>query len=158
MLLHYISPNEIEKYINKLTTKDSSGYDNISNTLLKKIKYTVLEPLTHIFNLSITSGEFPENLKLSEIIPLYKKGAKNLMENYRPISLLITLSKHLEKCMYTHLYKFLNINNIFYKKQYGFRTSHSCEQAIQDLYGHILQNNEDGFKTAVVYLDLSKSL
>ena len=59
--------------------------------------------------------------------------------------------------MYTHLYKCLNNNNIFYKKQYGFRTNHSCEQAIQDLYGHILQNNEDGFKTAVVYLDLSKA-
>ena len=51
MFLHYISPNEIEKYINKLPTKDSSGYDNISNTLFKKIKYAVLEPLTHIFNL-----------------------------------------------------------------------------------------------------------
>ena len=89
----------------------------ISVTLyFKKIKYAVLTPLIHIFNLSITSGEFPENMKLSKIIPLYKKGAKNLMENYRPISLLITLSKLLEKCMYTCLYNFLNINNIFYKK------------------------------------------
>ena len=79
------------------------------------------------------------------------------MENYRPISLLITLLKLLEKCMYTRLYTFLSVNNIFYKKQYGFRTNHSCEQAIQDLYGHILQNKEDGFKTAVVYLDLSKA-
>ena len=76
MYLHYISSKEIEKHINKLPSKDSSGYDNISNNLLKKIKHAVLKPLTHIFNLSLTSGEFPENIKLSEIIPLYKKGGK----------------------------------------------------------------------------------
>ena len=105
MYLHYISSKEIEKYINKLPSKDSSGYDNISNNLLKKIKHAVLKPLTHIFNLSLTSREFPENMKLSEIIPLYKKGEKNHMINYRPISLLITLSKLLEKCTYTHIYK-----------------------------------------------------
>ena len=76
MFLHYISSKEIEKYINKLPSIDSSGYDNISNTLLKKIKYAVLEPLTHIFNPTITSREFPESMKLSEIIPLYKKGQR----------------------------------------------------------------------------------
>ena len=56
MYLHYISPKKIEKYINKLPSKDSSGYDNINNNLLKKIKHAVLKPLTHIFNLSLTSG------------------------------------------------------------------------------------------------------
>ena len=96
-------------------------------------------------------------MKLSEIIPLYKKGPKDQMLNYRPISLLITLSKLLEKCMYTHLYKFMTKNNIFYKRQYGFHNKHSCEQAIQNLYGHILHNKEDGFKTAAIYLDLSKA-
>ena len=59
-------------------------------------------------------------MKLAEIIPLYKKGAKNEVTNYRPISLLITMSKLLEKCMYKRLYKFLSNNDIFYKKQYGF--------------------------------------
>ena len=45
--------------------------------------------------------------------------------------------------MYTRLYKFVTKNNIFYKKQYGFQSGHSCEQAIQDLYGHILQNKDN---------------
>ena len=79
------------------------------------------------------------------------------MENYRPISLLITLSKLLEKCVYKRLYNFLEKNQILYKKQYGFRTNHSCEQAIQDLCGHILTNNEKGLTTTVIYLDLSKA-
>ena len=59
--------------------------------------------------------------------------------------------------MYTQLYNFVTKNNVFYNKQYGFQSGHSCEQAIQDLYGHILQNKDNGIKTAVVYLDLSKA-
>ena len=60
--------------------------------------------------------------------------------------------------MYIHrVYKFLNKNNIIYKKQYGFRARHSCEQAIQDLCGHIINNNEDRLKTAAIFLDLSKA-
>ena len=74
--LHHITPNEIKKYIDTLPTKTSSRYDNISNKLLKQIKYSILNPLTHIFNLSLMSGVFPKNMKLSEIIPLYKKGPK----------------------------------------------------------------------------------
>ena len=157
LYLHQITPSEIKKYINKLPAKNSSGYDNISNKLLKQIKYSILKPLVHIFNLSIVSGVFPVNMKLSEVIPLYKKGSKDQMNNYRPISLLITISKLLEKCMYTCLYKFIAKNNIFYNKQYGFRNKHSCEQAIQNLYGHILQNKEDGIQTSAVFLDLSKA-
>ena len=102
LYLHQITPSEIKRYIDKLPSKNSSGYDNISNKLLKQIKYTILKPLTHIFNLSIVSGVFPANMKLSEVIPLYKKGSKDQMINYRPISLLITISKLLEK-MYVYM-------------------------------------------------------
>ena len=59
--------------------------------------------------------------------------------------------------MYTRLYNFISKNNIFYSKQYGFQNGYSFEQAIQDLYGHILQNKDNGIKTAAVYLDLSKA-
>ena len=79
------------------------------------------------------------------------------MENYRPISLLITLSKLLEKCIYKCLYNSINKNNIFYSKQYGFRNNHSCEQAIQDLYGHLISNKEEGQNSVAVFLDLSKA-
>ena len=96
-------------------------------------------------------------MKLSEVIPLFKKGARDQMENYRPISLLITISKILEKCMYTRLYNFLDKHNIFYEKQYGFRKNHSCERAIQNLCGHLLRNKDDGIKSVAIFLDLSKA-
>ena len=104
MYLDPSTPTEMKYFINKLPSKDSSGYDNISNNLLKHIKNSVIKPLTYIFNLSLSSGVFPENMKLAEVIPLYKKGAKIEMSNYRPIFLLITLSKLLKRCMYKRLY------------------------------------------------------
>ena len=114
----YLTPimkTEILHYIDKLPPKNSSGYDNISNKLLKKIKYSILTPLWHIFNLSLKNGIFPNDMKLAEIIPLYKKGEKTFMENYRPILLLITISKILEKCVYKRLYGFLE-KIIYYTK------------------------------------------
>ena len=96
-------------------------------------------------------------MKIAEIIPLFKRGAKQLIENYRPISLLITLSKLLEKFIYQRVYKFMDTNNIFFKRQYGFRTKHSCEHAIQDLCGNIINNKEHGLQTAAIFLDLSKA-
>ena len=157
MYLHPISSIEIKNFIKKLPSKNSSGHDNISNNFLKKISDAIITPLQHIFNLSLSSGEFPQEIKLSEVIPLFKKGARDQMENYRLISLLITISKILEKCMYTRLYNFLDKHNIFYEKRYGFRKNHSCEQAIQNLCGHLLRNKDDGIKSVAIFLDLSKA-
>ena len=100
LYIQRVTPSEIRKFIENLPSKNSSGYDGISNNLLKGIKFAIIAPLTKIFNLSVSTGEFPENMKLSEVIPLFKKGVLDLMVNYRPISLLITISKLLEKCMY----------------------------------------------------------
>ena len=70
---------------------------------------------------------------------------------------MITISKILEKCIYKRLYNFLDKNNIFYEKQYGFRKNHSCEWAIQNLYGHLLKNKEEGIKSVAIFLDLLKA-
>ena len=67
------------------------------------------------------------------------------------------MSKLLEKGIYTRVYNFLIKYNIIYKKQYGFRANHSCEQAIQDLCRHILKDKEDSLKSAAIFLDLSKA-
>ena len=72
---------EVHKFIDKLPSKTSSGYDCISNKFLKGIKLAIIVPLTKIFNLSITTGKFPENMKLFEVIPLFKRGAMDLMVN-----------------------------------------------------------------------------
>ena len=115
--------------ISKLPNKKSSGYDNIDNILLKSIKDVVSEKLASLFNLSMSIGVFPEMMKLAELVPLYKSKERFLTSNYRPISLLITISKILEKIIYKRTYEFLDKNNQFYNSQYGFRSQHSCENA-----------------------------
>ena len=142
LFLRPTSEQEIDKIIEKLPNKNSSGYDNISNILLKKLKFPLLKPLNIIFNKSISSGIFPEKMKLADVFPLHKGKEKFLPTNYRLISLLLTISKVLEKLIYIRTYSFLNENNQLYVSQYRFRNYHSCENAISELVGHILKRRE----------------
>ena len=81
----------------------------------------------------------------------------SLPSNYRPISLLITISKLLEKVIYKRTYGFLEKENAIYKSQYGFRSKHSCKQAVCELLSEIIKNNDKDQITMTVYLDLSKA-
>ena len=128
----------------------SSGHDNISNVFLKKIYLCLLSPLEYIFNLSIQTGIFPDKMKLAETIPVYKSKEKNLMTNYRPISLLIAILKLLEKAVYKRIYHFLDSNNVFLKNQYGFRENRSCTHAISELISHIIKNKKLQMPTLAV--------
>ena len=148
---------EIISLISKLPNKKSSGFDNIDNIILKEIKDCVLTKLAEIFNLSMLEGVFSEKMKLAEVVPLYKSKENFLMNNYRPISLLITLSKLLEKVVYKCTYLSLQKTNQLYDSQYGFRQGHLCENAISELVGEILKNKENNKFTVSLFLDLSKA-
>ena len=88
---------EITDIVTAMKNKQSAGHDDISNFILKGVILSIADPLAHIFNASILSGTFPEQMKIAKVIPLFKKGDKLDPSNYRPISLLSTLSKILEK-------------------------------------------------------------
>ena len=115
-----ITENETMKAIDRLENKNSSGHDGISNKLLKLVKNELKSPLTLIINLMITTDIFPESFKISKITPLYKQGDHSLLTNYRPISLLPTISKVFERIIYDQMYEYLNENNLLAKEQYGF--------------------------------------
>lgn len=152
-----VTESEIRRMIKNLKNKNSTGYDNISNRVLKALEDCIIEPLVVIFNKSLSEGKFPDRMKLAEIVPLHKGKSQEESTNYRPISLLVTISKLLEKIMYTRTYTFLENTNQIYNSQYGFRSKHSCETAIQELVGQILKNTELKNYTISVYLDLSKA-
>ena len=97
MFLTPVTSVEIDRIISTLKSKNSSGYDSISNTLLKNLKQSLVLPLTIIFNKSLQEGVFPSAMKLSDVTPLYKTKERYLTNNYRPISLLLTISKNLRK-------------------------------------------------------------
>ena len=152
-----IKHTDIEKIINSLPAKTSSGHDEISNKLLKDLNCTISYPLSIIFNQSLETGIFPEKMKIAEIVPLYKSKEEDKVINYHPISLLMTTSKILEKIIYTKLYGFLTQHNLFFDSQYGFRTKRSCEHAMMEMVGHVLQAKNDRKHTMGVFLDLSKA-
>ena len=130
---------ELLNLINGLPSKTSSGFDNLSNKLLKAISISIVPLLVEIFNESIEHGVFPDRMKHAEVIPLFKSGEHTNVINYRPISLLITISKILEKVMYNRTYDFLVSNKCLYDSQYGFRKKHSCEHAITELVGNVVK-------------------
>ena len=147
----------MNKYISSLPNKTSSGHDEINNILLKQIKESIITPLVEIFNDSLASGTFPSKMKLAEVIPLHKGKSKDSEANYRPILLLLTISKILEKVMYNRLYDFLTETNQIYQSQYGFRKRHSCKHVIGELVREVVKNLENMKSTATIYLDLSKA-
>ena len=152
-----VTETEIEKIIMSLPNKPSSGSDGISNILLKRLKNCIIHPLTLIFNKSITEGEFPDIMKVADVVPLYKSKSPMETTNYRPISLLLTISKILEKVIYKRIYSFLNDNHQLYDSQYGFRAKHSCEDAVNELLSNIVKANTQKKKTIAIFLDLSKA-
>ena len=92
-----LSTKDIRNIIKSLNTKSLNGYDEVSTKLLKLSLPFILSPLTHICNKSLALGIFPDRFKYSEIKPLFKKGDKHNISNYRPISMLSSFSKVLEK-------------------------------------------------------------
>ena len=145
------------KTINDLPNKANCGFDNLSLKLIKSIKFDILDSLTLIINQSLMSGVFPDKLKLAKVIPLYKEGDSTITDNYRPNSLLPTLSKVLEKIVYNQLFAYLSDKELFYPSQYGFRRGHSTELAATELMDLIIQKLDAGKLPLAIFLDLSKA-
>ena len=147
---------EICNLINKLPNKRSHGPDGLSNCILKQLKDELVHPLEILFNNSLDEGVFPQQMKEAYVVPLHKGKSKYKATNYRPISLLITMSKVLEKIMYKRVYNYLNSNNLIYSSQHSFRNKDSCESAVGELIGNVCKGHEKGKHTLAVFLDLSK--
>ena len=106
---------------------------------LKLCKSIILKPLVLIFNKSVLTGEYPDELKIAKVIPLFKSGDKTLVNNYRPISLLSIINKLFEKLIYKRLREFLIKFNVLYiyKYQFGFRSGYSTDMALIEIVDNI---------------------
>ena len=152
-----INADSVAKVIHSLKSKSTSGPDRLSNILLKEIAEDIIEPLTVIINQCFQTGIFPEKLKVARVTPIYKKGDAHLFDNYRPISVLPSVSKVIERVMHNQLHEYFTRLKLYYSSQYGFRSMHSTELAALELIDRIttkLDNNEIPIN---IYLDLSKA-
>jgi hypothetical protein len=129
----------------------------ISNRLLKFIKNEISEALTVIINQSLTFGVFPKPLKIAKVIPLFKKDENYMFNNYRPVSILSSISKVFEKVMFTQIYQYFNENNLLYDSQYGFRAHHSTELAAIEFLDTLYKELDNGESPISIFLDLSKA-
>ena len=125
--------------------------DYLNMKLIKISKDYFDFPLSHIFNLCLSSGTFPLKMKLSSIKPIHEKNIINIISNYRPISILSQLSQILEKIIYRLIQFIINTT------QYGFLNKHNTTQATLDIYNHIMENKKENKAINTLFLDLSKA-
>ena len=147
----------VSKVIDDMKPKSSSGYDRISNNLLKFIKNAILGPLTLLINQSICCGMFPDKFKIAKVIPLFKKNENYLLENYRPISVLPSMSKVLERIMHSQLSAYFSEHKLLYDHQYGFRKSHSTEYAALEFIDRVISCMDRNGTPLSIFIDLSKA-
>ena len=113
--------------------------------------------MTKIFNKAIRNECVPHDWKIERVVPLHKKGPRNLLNNYRPISILPIASKVFEKVLYEQLYNYLMANNLLSNKQFGFRRFHSTTSALLDSTNEWFVNMDRGLLNIAVFLDFQKA-
>ena len=152
-----INADIVIKTIDSLKPKTSYGHDRITNKLLKFTKDQLAEPLAFIINQSIEEGIFPDKLNIAKVLPLYKKNDKFVFDNYRPISILPSVSKVFERIIHNQIYEYFSKHELFYKSQYGFRQNHSTELAAIELIDRIIKQMDINCVPINIFLDLSKA-
>ena len=149
--------HEVTRIIGQMKNKNSIGNDNLSSTLLKKLQNAIAMPLSLLVNRSITEGVFPDYLKIAKVIPIFKSGEIDNIENYRPISVLPAISKIFEKVIYNRLFTFLEKNQILHENQYGFRPNRSTIDAIIHFSETIQESMDNNQYSLGLFFDLSKA-
>ena len=125
--------------------------------LVKRTARVISGPLTKLYNKCMTTGSFPQELKVGKITPIYKKGNAEQLENYRPVSTLPIFGKIFEKIIFARLYSFLTAKNILHDKQFGFRKSHSTSHALHSSVEIIRSETDDNKHVLGIFIDLSKA-
>ena len=157
IFLKPVKETEILEIIKNMNSSSSSGIDDISPLVVKKIIYGIVKPLCFIYNLSFSSGIVPLKLKTAKVTPVYKKKDIHDISNYRPISVLPVFSKILERLAYNRIFDFLYKNTILNEFQYGFMKNVSTEMALIDLHDYVVNSFANKLYTVGVFLDLSKA-
>jgi Reverse transcriptase (RNA-dependent DNA polymerase) len=148
---------EFINIINSMEPKSSADINGLSNKILKFVKFEISKPLVHLFNLSLTTGKFPSELKCSKTVPIFKAGDNSMCDNYRPISLLSSLSKVLEKAVANRLMSHLRDNQLLYEGQFGFQPGVSTVHHLLKLTNFVAEElNKKNF-TVGILLDLKKA-
>ncbi len=155
--ISFITTFEVRTIIDNLKINKATGIDGIGANILKYCGEHIVLPITSIINNSISSGIFPDLLKHAYVLPIYKGSGKDDANNYRPISILPTISKIFERHLSNQIKSFFNQVSILNKHQSGFRENHSCQTALIRLIDEWLKDVDMGKCIGSVFVDLKKA-
>ena len=156
-IINAITELEVFQMLITLNVNKSAGVDTIGPHILKLSANIISKPIAHMINLSIATGKFPEKLKVAKVTPIYKKGDKSDPGNYRPISILPTISKLFERHVTSQIYNYLLDYDLLANEQSGFRKMHSCQTALTKLTEKWISDIDNGNVTGAVLLDFRKA-
>jgi hypothetical protein len=154
----HTNANIVEKLILNLNATSGAGFSGIPSKVIK-YSYSILAPiLASLFNHCIDVGKFPVEWKSAIVTPLYKnKGVKSDFNNYRGISVLPPIAKLFEKILASQITIYLNLNNILFSGQHGFRNGHSCETALHELISYLNENRNKRAISLLLFIDFRKA-
>lgn len=152
-----ISQHGVLDELYSLDCSKAIGHNDILVRYIKKIAEYIYQPLSYLYNTLIQTGIFPDGMKIAKDIPIFKSGDKEVVSNYRPISLLPTFSKIFEKLICIALTDHLESNNLLYDYQFGFRKKRNTSLAALDFVTRITDSIDNGNLSIGVFLDLSKA-
>jgi hypothetical protein len=151
-----ISSANVRKLLQNLDPGKQGGEDGISNRMLKIIACSLALPLSKMFNLFLRTGSFPTNWKLGIVVPIFKnKGSKSDPVNYRPVTLLNSLSKVFERLVFDAILLHLQQNDLIFERQSGFMPGHDTQKQLLHIVHMLLKNNESKMVTRGVFLDIA---
>ena len=148
---------DIVKIISKLNPKKAHGFDGISAELLRKCSHEIAFPLKLIYDKALQTGLYPNTWKKANVQPVHKKNSRQIVSNYRPISLLCICGKIFEKVIFDNMYAFFKVNNLISPNQSGFRPGDSTINQLLSIAHEIFVGFEDFDETRAVFLDISKA-
>ena len=151
------TPDIVQKQLGKLNTSKAAGPDNLHARVLNELSMPISKPLSIIFNKSLEEGRIPNDWKMANVKPLHKKGAKNQVSNYRPVSLTVICCKVMERIIRNEMINYLENNDFLSKDQHGFRSGRSCSTQLLEtleLWSGFIEN---GRSVDCIYLDFAKA-
>ena len=149
--------NDIATIIRSLDPNKAHDYDMTSIRMLKICDKSICKPFELIFQSCIKQGKFPNEWKMGNVVPVHKKSDKQILENYRPVSLLPICGKVFERLIYNSLFEYFIQNDLISPYQSGFKPGNSCTNQLISITHEIYQSFNDGFEVRGVLLDISKA-
>lgn len=151
-----VSKETILNFINKMGNP-AAGIDKFPTTALKKAKFELLAPLSHLVNLIIRTATYPKALKIARVVPIAREKKATSSSQFRPISVLPVINKIIKNCLISQINQYISKENILANEQFGFRAKRGCDHAIASTTEVLRRGLENKKQCAILFIDLSRA-